>query len=33
MKRGALGPLMQRSDAQGLFQAVGHLVIWACTGE
>lgn len=32
MKRGALGPLMQRSDAQGLFQAIGHIAIWACTG-
>lgn len=30
--KGKLGPLMQRSDAQGLFQALGHLCIWTCTG-
>ena len=33
MQKGKLGKLMERSDAQGLFQAVGHLAMWFCTGS
>ena len=32
MPKGTLSQLSKRSDAQGLFQAVGHLAMWVATG-